>query len=297
MNEHEALVDQAVRTKHTVLLIGGMDTGKTTLSRELLAAALAAGRPAALLDADVGQKTVGPPATISLKVVRSPEDLEPEPLATSDALYFVGSTSAQGHLLPVVGGVASLHEQAKQLGADFIVVDSSGLVSGITGQTLKYHKVEALRPDLVVGLQRGEELAAAARRDPAVLRDRGRAARRSIRRSSRRRSTFGPRTASVRCAGTSPASSIASGSSPRCSCRRSHRCSNPATSTGSWSGCPTAPGGYPGIGYLEHAPDEGVLRLISPVAEGPKALRLGSVRLDASFGAKRVDLRNLFGSE
>ena len=82
MNEHEALVDQAVRTKHTVLLIGGMDTGKTTLSRELLAAALAAGRPAALLDADVGQKTVGPPATISLKIVRGPEDLEPEPIAT-----------------------------------------------------------------------------------------------------------------------------------------------------------------------------------------------------------------------
>jgi len=27
VNEHEALVDQAVRTKHTVLLIGGMDTG------------------------------------------------------------------------------------------------------------------------------------------------------------------------------------------------------------------------------------------------------------------------------
>jgi polynucleotide 5'-kinase involved in rRNA processing len=60
VNEHEALVDQAVRTKHTVLLIGGMDTGKSTLSRELLAAALAAGRPAAFLDADVGQKTVGP---------------------------------------------------------------------------------------------------------------------------------------------------------------------------------------------------------------------------------------------
>ena len=91
MNEHEALVDQAVRTKHTVLLIGGMDTGKTTLSRELLTAALAAGRPAALLDADVGQKTVGPPATISLKVVRSPEDLEPEPTKYSASEVASGS--------------------------------------------------------------------------------------------------------------------------------------------------------------------------------------------------------------
>ena len=39
------------------------------------------------------------------------------------------------------------------------------------------------------------------------------------------------------------------------------------------------------------------LRLVSPVAEGPKALRLGSVRLDASFRVRRVDLRNLFGTD
>jgi hypothetical protein len=56
-------------------------------------------------------------------------------------------------------------------------------------------------------------------------------------------------------------------------------------------------GAYPGIGYLEHAPEDDVLRLISPVAAGPKALRLGSVRLEEGFRAKRVDLRNLFGSE
>ena len=38
VNEHEALVDQAVKTKHTVVLVGGLDTGKTTLSRDLLRA-------------------------------------------------------------------------------------------------------------------------------------------------------------------------------------------------------------------------------------------------------------------
>jgi hypothetical protein len=56
-------------------------------------------------------------------------------------------------------------------------------------------------------------------------------------------------------------------------------------------------GSYSGIGYLEHAPEEGVLRLIAPVADAPKALRLGSVRLEESYRAKRVDLRNLFGTE
>ncbi|HJY31946.1 MAG TPA: Clp1/GlmU family protein [Actinomycetota bacterium] len=296
MNEHEALVDQAVRTKHTVLLIGGMDTGKTTLSRELLGAALAAGRPAAILDADVGQKTVGPPATISLKIVRGPEDLEPEPIATPDALYFVGSTSAQGHLLPVVGGVAALHEQAKQLGADFIVVDSSGLVSGITGQTLKYHKVEALRPDLVVGLQRGEELlpllgviqrffatevvplGVHPRVVPTTVDQRAENRERSMRRY------FSGELHRFRVKPTVFMPALPA-------------LFEPADLNRLLVGLSDGAGAYPGIGYLEHAPDDGVIRLISPVAEGPKALRLGSVRLDASYRAKRVDLRNLFGSE
>ena len=43
--------------------------------------------------------------------------------------------------------------------------------------------------------------------------------------------------------------------------------------------------------------EEGVLRLVSPVAEAPKALRLGSVRLEEDYRAKRVDLRNLFGTD
>ncbi len=296
MNEHEALVDQAVRTKHTVLLIGGMDTGKSTLSRDLLGAALAAGRPAAYLDADVGQKTVGPPATISLKVVRSHEDLEPEVLARPDALYFVGSTSAQGHLLPVVGGVAALHEQAKQLGADFVIVDSSGLVSGISGQTLKYHKVEALRPDLVVGLQRGEELLpllGVIQRffatevvplgvHPGVVPTT--VDKRAENREIAMRRYFSGELHRFRVKPTVFMPALPP-------------LFEPAALNGLLVGLSDGAGGYTGIGYLEHATEEGVLRLISPVAEGPKALRLGSVRLEASFRVKRVDLRALFGSE
>jgi len=56
-------------------------------------------------------------------------------------------------------------------------------------------------------------------------------------------------------------------------------------------------GAYLGLGYLERAEDEGVLRLVTPVAEAPKALRLGSVRLDENLGARRVDVRSLFGTD
>ena len=296
MNEHEALVDEAVRTKRTVLLVGGLDTGKSTLAHALLSSALAAGRSAAYLDADVGQKSVGPPTTVSLKVLRGPESLEPEELSRPDALSFVGSTSAQGHMLPVITGVAALFEQAKQMGADFVVVDSSGLVSGIHGQVLKYHKVEMLRPDLVVGLQRGEELlpllgviqrffdtevvplGVVPGVVPASVEQRAENRELAMRRY------FSGALHRFRVKPTVFMPALP----PLFESAKLHRM---------LVGLSDGAGAYPGIGYLEHASDEDVLRLISPVAAGPKALRLGSVRLEESYRAKRVDLRNLFGSE
>ena len=56
-------------------------------------------------------------------------------------------------------------------------------------------------------------------------------------------------------------------------------------------------GTYIGMGYLEFSEEEGVLRLLSPVEGGPKALKLGSVRLEDGFKVRRVDLRNLFGTD
>jgi polynucleotide 5'-hydroxyl-kinase GRC3/NOL9 len=296
VNEYEALVDETVRTKRTVVLVGGLDTGKSTLSRLLLSAAVAAGRPAAYLDADVGQKTVGPPATIGLRRIRGEADLHPDRVAEADALSFVGSTSPEGHLLPVVAGVATLHRKAVQDGADFVVVDTSGLVSGVYGQILKYHKVELLQPDLVIGLQRGEELLpllGVIQRFfatevvplgvhpgvvPTTVDERADNRERSMRRyfsGELHRFRVKPTVFMPALPPLFDASSL-------------HRL---------LVGLSDGAGSYTGLGYLEHAPDEGVLRLISPVAAGPKALRLGSVRLDEGFRAKRVDLRNLFGSE
>jgi polynucleotide 5'-hydroxyl-kinase GRC3/NOL9 len=296
VNEYEALVDDAVRTRHTVVLVGGLDTGKTSLSRNVLTAAVEAGRPAALLDADVGQKTVGPPATVTLKMVRSAADLEPGSLAVADEMSFVGSTSAQGHLLPVVAGVAGLHRRAKDEGADLVVVDTSGLVSGITGQVLKYHKVELLQPDLVVGLQRGEELlpllGVIQRFFPTQVVPLGvhpdvvptTVDRRADNRERAMRAYFSGELHRFRVKPTVFMPALP----PLFEVPKLHRM---------LVGLSNGAGAYTGLGYLEYTEDEGVLRLISPVAAGPKALRLGSVRLDENLRAKRVDLRNLFGSE
>jgi polynucleotide 5'-hydroxyl-kinase GRC3/NOL9 len=296
VNEYEALVDQAVRTKHTVVLVGGLDTGKSTLSRSLLAAAIAAGRRPAYVDADVGQKSVGPPATITLRTVAAPEDLEPERFPQQESMAFVGSISPEGHLLPVLTGVATLHRKAIDDGADFIVVDTSGLVSGVHGQVLKYHKVELLRPDLVVGLQRGEELlpllgviqrffateVVPLGLHPGVVPTT--VDQRAENREQAMRRYFSGELHRFRVKPTVFMPALP----PLFDLANLHRI---------LVGLSDGAGGTTGLGYLEHAPEEGVLRLISPVAAGPKALRLGSVRLEEGFRAKRVDLRNLFGSE
>jgi polynucleotide 5'-hydroxyl-kinase GRC3/NOL9 len=296
VNEHQALVEETVRTKHTVLLVGGLDTGKSTLSRWLLEAALAAGRPSAFIDADVGQKTVGPPATVTLKHLRSPADLEPETLAREDALWFVGSTSPEGHLLQVVTAVASLFRLAKEAGADFVVVDSSGLVSGIYGQILKYHKVEMLRPDLVVGIQRGEELLPllgviqrffATEVVPLGVHPDVRPTSVEERAANRERSMARYYSGELHRFRVKPTVFMPALPPLFDIAQLDHLL----------VGLSDGAGGYLGIGYLEHLADEGVMRLISPVAAGPKALRLGSVRLEEGYRAKRVDLRNLFGSE
>jgi polynucleotide 5'-hydroxyl-kinase GRC3/NOL9 len=296
VNEYEALVDEAVRTKRTVMLVGGLDTGKSTLSRALLEAAVAAGRTTAYVDADLGQKTVGPPGTMSLRFVGSAEDLAPGRFEREDALAFVGALSPQGHMVQVITAAASLHRLAIEDGADFVVVDTSGMVSGVYGQILKYHKVEMLRPDLVVGLQRGEELLPllgviqrffATEVVPLGVHPDVRPTTVDERAVHREQAMFRYFAGDLHRFRVKPTVFMPA-LPPLFELEQLHRL---------LVGLSDGAGGTTGLGYLEHLPEEGALRLISPVAEGPKALRLGSVRLEEEFHAKRVDLRNLFGSE
>ena len=296
MNEHDRLVDRAAREAHTVLFIGGLDAGKSTLARATAAFALRLGRTVAYLDADVAQKTVGPPATVGLKHVREPDDLTFERLAHADALGFVGSTSPQDHLLPMVGALSRLRDRANEEGSDLVVVDTSGMVSGIWGQLVKYYKVDLLEPDLVVGLQRGEEL------DPILG---------VIERF------FGTDVVSLPVHPGVVSTSVEERMAQReRAMARYFEAELQRFRVKPTVFMPTLPplfdlaqldrllvglsdggGGFTGLGYLEYVPQDAGLRLISPVAEPPKALRLGSDRLEDTFRAKRVDLRNLFGTE
>ena len=139
----------------SVMLIGAMDTGKTTLARRIIQTALSRGRTVAYVDADLGSSTVGPPTCVGLKLLRTPGDLER--LGEADRLHFVGAITPDRLALQEVLATAVLADEGRR-SADLLVVDTTGTVSGVVGETLKYHKTELIRPDEVIALQRGAEL-------------------------------------------------------------------------------------------------------------------------------------------
>jgi polynucleotide 5'-hydroxyl-kinase GRC3/NOL9 len=138
------------------MVIGGVDVGKTAFSMELANAGVAAGIQTAIIDADIGQSEIGPPTAISMATLTQPveslRDLRPR------RIYFVGSTSPYGHILPTVIGVKRMVDEAANKGAKLIVVDTSGLVDGVIGRRLKLHKAELIAPKYVVGIQAKREI-------------------------------------------------------------------------------------------------------------------------------------------
>jgi polynucleotide 5'-kinase involved in rRNA processing len=280
-----------------VMLIGALDTGKTTFGIELVRRAVDAGIATAIVDADIVQSTVGPPTTIGLRMIDERTELSRESLREADGLGFVGSMIPKGHLLPLVTSTAKLVGRARAAGAALVVVDTSSLVSGLYGQSLKFFKMDLVNPDVVVAFQRGAEL------EPVV----GLAQR------------FTP--AEVIELDIDP-DVVSRTVEERMTFREQQFAAYFAHGTSRWRVKPTVfmptlppefdlalldslvvgmedgKGNCVGIGLLEHDPAEDVLRMVSPVAEGVRGLRLGSIRMELSGRSRGpVDLRQLFGTE
>lgn len=273
------------------MLIGGLDTGKTTIALEAVQHALASGHTPVLVDADVGNSTVGPPACVGMKVFRSREDLES--VDTPDGLHFVGTVTPSRLVLQHVVATAVMTERAKQLG-DVVIIDTTAVASGVAGETLKYHKAELCRPEKVIALQRGEEMepvvgmlrrfldvdviTAPAHPGLQPMSPDGRAKKRAdgfaialpspLDRWKVRPTVFAP---------TLPAGL------------------NLARLEGVLVGVQGPGGGCLGLGVLSH--EDETLRVMTKVGEGMTGLRLGSMRLNVdTFDSTMLNLREvMFG--
>jgi polynucleotide 5'-kinase involved in rRNA processing len=138
------------------VVLGAPDTGKSALSRYLLYKTFAAGLPGALVDLDLGQSHLGPPATLGLGLF--PPRLPGDNSLFPESLYFIGQTSPVGSILEVAVGCRVLVEEAARRGVTRAVVNTSGLVHGPGALRLKRAQVELLQPRFIFALQRDREL-------------------------------------------------------------------------------------------------------------------------------------------
>ncbi len=149
----EPTVAAVLESDGPVLLIGGMDVGKTTFTRLLVNRLTASGRTVALLDGDPGQSEIGPPGCVGLARVEAPtaalSDLAPQ------ALAFVGNTSPAAHLLEHAAGVSRL---AALAGDGRLIVDTCGYIQGGAARRMHQTEFDLLNPAHVIALQRKSEL-------------------------------------------------------------------------------------------------------------------------------------------
>jgi polynucleotide 5'-hydroxyl-kinase GRC3/NOL9 len=131
------------------VVLGDVDSGKSTFSTLLANEFFRLGRDATVIDGDVGQADIGPPTTISMSAVRRHlldlEDLSPE------VSLFIGDTSPSIVPDKVLRGLVRLRDIAKKM-SELVIVNTDGWVSGDDALRYKSRLLESIQPDLVIGI-------------------------------------------------------------------------------------------------------------------------------------------------
>ena len=142
--------------KGMAILLGATDTGKSTLAKFLIFNLCQRGLKVALVDADIGQSFLGPPATIGFSVFKSDPDWEL--LLSPPEIFFVGSTTPEGHFPIHLKGVKRMVDKAPSYGAEVIIVDTTGFILGDAGKELKRRKIDLLSSRFIIALQKSDEI-------------------------------------------------------------------------------------------------------------------------------------------
>jgi len=150
------IANKILRDGRAVLVLGATDTGKSICT--LLFANFWAkhGRKVGIVDVDIGQSDLGPPTTMGMVLINKPTKSLKE--FSTDSLYFIGSTSPLNYFLPTICGTKKLVDEGKKKGAEIIIVDTTGLVKGNPGRTLKENMIDIISPSHIIALQREDEL-------------------------------------------------------------------------------------------------------------------------------------------
>jgi len=150
----QQLLDQGLLRTGVCLILGAVDTGKTTLA-VALAKRVAGRQRVGIIDADVGQSHIGPPTTVGWAVIDSPQ-VDLSQLAAA-GIAFVGNVTPVGHLLQMTAGIAQGAEELSRV-TKLIIVDTPGFIRGPAAAALWWTVHQILKPGLILAVQRSDEL-------------------------------------------------------------------------------------------------------------------------------------------
>jgi polynucleotide 5'-hydroxyl-kinase GRC3/NOL9 len=152
--EWEGLLETLKQQRGTAILIGATDSGKSTLAKYLVEKLVRENIKVSVVDADIGQSTLGLPGTISMRVFSNEKDIEN---FRFERMFFVGSTNPAKRISMVIDGSKRMVDFCKEK-SEIIIVDTTGLISGEIGRALKIGKIRAIKPEHIIAVQRNDEL-------------------------------------------------------------------------------------------------------------------------------------------
>jgi polynucleotide 5'-hydroxyl-kinase GRC3/NOL9 len=146
----------SLRKPVTVMVMGGVDSGKTSFCTFLANEALRKKCKIGIIDADLGQSDVGPPSTIGFNYITEPvKDLFE---IKAENAYFVGLTSPSGAVNKVIEGLTELKSSILETSLDFWIINTDGWVEGEDAAQYKIRLTENVSPSIVIGIRQEDEL-------------------------------------------------------------------------------------------------------------------------------------------
>jgi polynucleotide 5'-hydroxyl-kinase GRC3/NOL9 len=140
----------------TALVLGTVDSGKTSLCTYLVNKVLREKRKVAVLDGDLGQSDIGPPSTVAYALVSRPI-IDLFNLQAKNA-FFIGETSPGNATEKTIHGLTQLKKEILAANPEVLIINTDGWVEGECAFKYKVKLVEELRPDVVFCIQQKDEL-------------------------------------------------------------------------------------------------------------------------------------------
>lgn len=151
--------DELIRITATpivALVLGTVDSGKSSFCTYLANKALSEKMKVVILDGDLGQSDIGPPCTVAYSLVSKPMT-DIFDLQAKNAI-FVGATSPDRVTCKVIEALLAMRKESLNGNPGLLIVNTDGWVEGECAVKYKLELVKELEPQIIFCIQQKDEL-------------------------------------------------------------------------------------------------------------------------------------------